>query len=132
MPWMPLLLRVLLCLALVLQGAGEAWARAAGPMQRAAAQALPAAALDAACPGHGDQSPPDPGERSAAAVCDDGQGAPCCPSSACACACSHGSAMALAALPPMFAARGGGVNAIAVAWPWPAPDLPHLTRPPIA
>lgn len=143
MPLPALLLRLLLSMALIFNGAGSAVAsvHAAGGGAMASLPFLEGQFLPAGLPHCADSDMPSPsGSR------DDARGvapgpvpgpgdhpAPdCCDVSACACTCAHACASvipAVAQLPLSIARdRGVGIGAFGHA----APALPHLIRPPIA
>jgi len=126
-----ILLRLLLCFALVLNGVAPAMASVrmhAGTDDRHAAASEPAQVAGHAMPCHEDGSPPMASpEQSPKQPAAPG----CCKSATCACACiSHAAAM-----PPAMAFHGAAMPHAGDIRPMPAghaaPALPHLIRPPI-
>lgn len=133
-------LRVLLILALVLNGAGHAQTplqmRAdAGAPQRSQHDRLVVDAGILHCAGH--QAPTTAaaaGDPADAADPDDGDHAlpDCCKSSACRCACTHACSSLMPAVAQTVAVTAQELSPAAMALGYPAPALPHLIRPPIA
>ena len=117
---MAMVVRILLSLALVLNGTSGAWA-----MDAATAMAkAPPAIADVAPPCHGHADEPDPAKPAP-------QPSECCQTAACQCACAHLPAVAflpaaVAKSPPMSIA-----SATVVVHRHAAPPLPHQLRPPI-
>ena len=125
---MAILLRVLLSLALVLNGAGSAWAMDAHAGATKArhhdGHAIAAEAVVPPCHDDADAGAPHAPDPTP-------EPADCCRTAACQCACAQLPATALAAnpfvpdLPPAAAAMSRTPHG------HPAPALPHRTRPPI-
>ena len=134
-----ILLRVLLCVALVFNGAASATAsvrmmqmhaQSDGAAASADAHASAMTESDTPCHHDGQAQHPEPGDSTAPAK--PGHPAPgCCESGACTCSCvSH-----VVAMVPALAFRGisladaGSIPPMALGHA--APGLPHLIRPPI-
>ncbi|MCP3050702.1 CopL family metal-binding regulatory protein [Xanthomonas euvesicatoria pv. allii] len=136
-----ILLRVLLSLALILNGMGSAVAAVAMPMASGqgaaehATQALASASDRSACHGHhGAAASTDAPPAKHLAPSDDTGRHPapdCCKSSMCRCTGVHACASLLAASiqTPMILPPDPGMAPLAQGRPSPA--LPHLIRPPI-
>ena len=137
-----ILLRLLLCVALVLNGAASAMTSVqvtqmhADEHEAVSAPVAPMAIGESEMPCHHDgQSAHSDDAAGAAAPAKDKQPrqAPdCCKSSTCACACVHQTA----AMVPMMASQEGVVSlhvgsVQTMALDHPTPALPHLIRPPI-
>ena len=123
---MAVFLRILLSLALVLNGTSGAWAMQSAPEAAPAMHAAHAMAAEAAeppCHQHADVAPatPDP-----TPMPDD-----CCQTAACQCACAHLPAAAFAMALVLPAPMPGTVLAARTPSGHAAPALPHQTRPPI-
>ena len=117
---MGLVLRILLSLALVLNGTSGAWALDASTAMVKA----PPAIADVAPPCHGHADEPDPAKPAP-------QPSDCCQTAACQCACAHLPAVAfltaaVAKSPPMSSG-----SATVVVHRHATPPLPHQLRPPI-
>lgn len=127
-----ILLRVLLCVSLVFNGAASAMA-SVGMMQMHA-QAADADMADASMPCH-DAAEAQPGHATMASSTAPDTGHPagpdCCESSACTCACvGHVIAMIpTLTLPRIVITDPGSIRPMLLGYP--APALPNLIRPPI-
>ena len=130
MPSRSILLRLLLCLCLVVQAAGAAWASARMPSMDAVVAAAPSASH---CPGHAKAGAPF---HDAAAMTHDAKAhghAPfdCCKAGGCAGTC--GAALAALAAPHLLAlAVLPDATIQPVAGRYEEPALAHRIRPPIA
>lgn len=135
------LLRLLLSLAIVLNGAGNAMASVpmqggAMPLHYGQQDDRAGTAASAHCAGHEMTMP------AALANAVDGSGqAPdrseqsmpdCCKSSACRCACAHACSSLMPAAAQAFAMIAHEMSIGAMSIGYRAPALPHLIRPPIA
>ncbi len=140
MPVSKILLRLLLCLCLILDGTGAAFAATRGPLPHApVAKASPVAMAMATMP-CGDHAgmAATPQRMAMAAISGDARSMPskhalpdCCKSGHCSCACTQQGMATLAwlAMPGASIGHANAVSAIATAHP--APALPHLMRPPL-
>ena len=136
-----ILLRLLLCVALVFNGAASAMASVqmmqmhADGHEAASTPVAPMASAESEMPCHHDGQPAHSQDAADAATAtkdkQPGQSPDCCKSSTCTCACVHQAA----AMVPVMAFQGtallhvGSVRSMALGHPTPA--LPHLIRPPI-
>ncbi len=126
-----LLMRCLLCVALVLNGAGAAAASVRmldmgiGPQGTSGENGN---AHDLDCAGHAGES----GQSDSPSAHDTRPDPDCCKSASCTCACVHGCATAIATHmgTPVIIIHADVVPAPMAEHP--APALPHLIRPPIA
>ncbi|MBN8888485.1 MAG: CopL family metal-binding regulatory protein [Rudaea sp.] len=125
-------LRILLSLALVLNGMGSAVAS----VQMAHSEADRAGAASEThappCGEHHDASVPGDHQHPSATHHDHRSVPDCCKSSACRCACAHGSAWAMAfpaQVPPFMVY---GLSTPFTTSEHLSPTLPHLIRPPIS
>ena len=113
-------LRILLSIALVLNGTGGAWA-----MDAAAAKVeAPPAMADAAPPCHEHADTPAPATPAP-------DPADCCQTTACQCACAHLPAAAFLSAVAVSPLPMRSDSAIVVIHRHAAPPLPHQLRPPI-
>lgn len=136
-----ILLRVLLCLALVLNGATPAMASAKMVQMhaahlsdsRAVTRATQVASVEpsASCHDQVVQAQPQHAAEVANHQQPDQSDQGCCKSSACTCACVHHAAamVPLVVFHGASIAQGNSVRPMALSHP--APALPHLIRPPI-
>ena len=117
---MGMVLRILLSLALVLNGTSGAWAMDAGMAPTKA----PPATADAtpSCHDHADVPSPTPSEP-------DPSG--CCQTAACQCACAHLPATAFLSVAVAASLPPGTEDFPVVIHRHSAPPLPHQLRPPI-
>lgn len=136
-----ILLRLLLCVALVFNGAASAMASVqmmqmhADGHEAASTPVAPMASAESEMPCHHDGQPAHSQDAAAAATPSKDQQPhqtpDCCKSSTCTCACVHQAA----AMVPMLVFQGatllhvGSVRSMTLGHP--APALPHLIRPPI-
>ena len=136
-----ILLRLLLCVALVFNGAASAMASVqmmqmhADGHEAASTPVAPMASAESEMPCHHDGQPAHSQDAADAATAtkdkQPGQSPDCCKSSTCTCACVHQAA----AMVPMLvfhgvvSLHGSSVRPMTLGHPTPA--LPHLIRPPI-
>ena len=136
-----ILLRLLLCIALVFNGAASAMASVqmmqmhADGHEAASTPVAPMASAESEMPCHHDGQPAHSQDAADAATAtkdkQPGQSPDCCKSSTCTCACVHQAA----AMVPMLAFHGvvslHGSSVRPMTLGHPTPALPHLIRPPI-
>jgi hypothetical protein len=140
MPIGPLLLRVLLCLCLVLNGVASAAASAQMPTSMHATAATPQPAIatasdDMPCHGHHDAMASMAKQHAPAsegpAPSKPKHSPDCCKSGACRCACVHIAQVGVPALQIPAVALDHARSVRTLALGHPAPALPHPIRPPI-
>ena len=136
-----ILLHLLLCIALVFNGAASAMASVqmmqmhADGHEAASTPVAPMASAESEMPCHHDGQPAHSQDAADAATAtkdkQPGQSPDCCKSSTCTCACVHQAA----AMVPMLAFHGvvslHGSSVRPMTLGHPTPALPHLIRPPI-
>ena len=122
------LLRLLLCLALLLNGTASAMAAARMAIPHAEPQGR---TMQSAAPCH-DMAMVDQAAASTDRAPEDGHPAPdCCESGICQCACVHAAQPAVPAMPAPGFIAGGSRPAQAMPAGHADPALPHPVRPPI-
>ena len=136
-----ILLRLLLCVALVFNGAASAMASVqmmlmhADRHETASTSVAPMASAESEMPCHHDGQPAHSQDAADAATAtkdkQPGQTPDCCKSSTCTCACVHQAAAMVPMMPFQGAAllHVGSVRSMALGHA--TPPLPHLIRPPI-
>jgi len=136
MPIRFVLLRVLLCLCLVLQATGAAWAAARMPAMEASTKTAAVSAVHAPspCPGHAAARASmhdDAGTQAAGSKAPGHPKSDCCKSGGCIGACAASMAT-MPTAPVMQHAPAHDAAAASVSDPYDEPALAHRIRPPIA
>ena len=122
------LFRLLLSVALVLNGIGGAMAATRMHVEQASTAEHVRTPESAGMPCHEDQGT---SERKTGAPHEQSPAPDCCTSGVCACACAHVSQVPLPALPSTESVPGRDLTVAHMSLGLAAPALPHLIRPPI-